>query len=112
MNAASAAALLRLGDDGEGEGRLAGGFRAENLHDAPARKAADAERAVDEDIAGRDDLDVHDLGVAQPHDRAFAVFLRDLLDGEVEILVPGGGDFGVLGGRSSVLAAMVFWGEG
>ena len=40
------AALLRLGDDRKGEGGLAGGFRAENFHDATARNAADAEGAI------------------------------------------------------------------
>ena len=42
-----AAGLLGLGDDLEGERRLAGRLRAEDLDDAAARDAADAERGVD-----------------------------------------------------------------
>ena len=60
-----AAALLRLGDGGEGEGRLSGGFRAEDLDDPAAREAADAEGAVDEEVAGGDDIDV-DAGGRRP----------------------------------------------
>ncbi len=92
MKAASPPRFLRLGDDGERERRLAGGFRAEDLHDAAAREAADAERAVDEEVAGRDDLDVDVRVLAQAHDRAVAEVLVDLLDGEVEILRAGLGD--------------------
>mgnify|MGYP003694216633 CR=1 FL=1 len=33
------------------------------------------------------------LIVTEPHDGAVAVILRDLLNGEIEILVAGGGDF-------------------
>ena len=88
-----AAALLRLRDDREGERRFAGGFRAVNFHDAAARKAADAERAIDQNVAGGDDVDVDDLLVAEAHDRAVAVVLGDLLDGEIEVLVAGGDEF-------------------
>ena len=88
-----AAALLRLRDDGERERRFAGRFRSENFHDAAARKTADAERAIDQDVAGRDDIDVDDLVVAEAHDRAVAVILGDLLDGEIEILIARGCDF-------------------
>ena len=97
-----AAALLRLGDDGEREGRFAGGFRAEDFHDAPARKAADAERAVDEDVARGDDLDVHLRAIAEAHDRAVAEVLGDLLDGEIEVLVARDGDF-------AFFAGVLFW---
>ena len=44
-----AAALLGLGDDLQGERRLARGLRPEDLDDAAARAAADAERVVDAD---------------------------------------------------------------
>ena len=71
---------------------FAGGFRAEDLDDAAAGKTADAERAIDQDVARGDDLDVDDLVVAETHDRAVAVVLGDLLDGEIEILVAGGCD--------------------
>ncbi len=92
------AALLRLRDERQGEGRLARAFRPENLHDAPARHAADAERAVDEDVARGDDLHVHHLAVAQAHDRPVAVVLGDLLEGEVEFLVALGSDPQQVGG--------------
>ena len=53
-----AAALLGLGDHVQGEGGLAGGLRPVDLDDAPAREAADAERDVEAQRAGRDRLDV------------------------------------------------------
>ena len=58
---------------------LARGFRAVDLDHAAARQAADAERDVEAERAGRDDLDVvGDVRVAQPHDRALAELLLDL----------------------------------
>ena len=53
-----AARLLGLGDGVEGERGLAARLRAVDLDDAAARVAADAERDVEPDAAGRDDLDV------------------------------------------------------
>ena len=88
-----AAALLRLRDDRKRERRFAGGFRAENFDDSAARKSADSERAVDQDVSGRNDIDIDDLFVAQPHDRAFAVIFRDLLDREIEVLISRGSQF-------------------
>ena len=44
-----AAELLRLGDHLQREGRLAGGFRAEDLNDASAGEAASAERRIKRD---------------------------------------------------------------
>ena len=87
------AALLRLGDDGERQRRFARRFRSENFDDAAARKSADAERAIDQDVAGGNDIDVDDLVVAEPHDRAVAVILGDLLDREIEVFVARGCDF-------------------
>ena len=91
------AALLRLGDDGQRERRLAGRFRSVNFHDASARKSAHAKRAIDQDVAGGNDFDVDDLLVAEPHDRAVAVIFGDLLDGEIEVFVAGSDKF-VFGG--------------
>ncbi len=54
---AGAAAPLRLGDGMQGERRLAGAFRAIDLDDAAARQAADAEREVEPQRAGGNDLD-------------------------------------------------------
>ncbi|MGC3991312.1 MAG: hypothetical protein QM796_16845 [Chthoniobacteraceae bacterium] len=83
------AALLRLGDEGEGQRRFTRAFRTENLDDATARKTTHAKGAIDENVAGGNRLDIHVLVVAELHDRALAVVLRDLLDGEVEVLVAG-----------------------
>jgi hypothetical protein len=61
-----AAELLHLGDDLQGQGGLAGGFRAVDLDHPAARQAADAEGDVQAQRAGGDDLDVaFDLAVAQ-----------------------------------------------
>ena len=51
---ADAAAALGLGDHVVDEGRLARRLGAEDLDDAPARQAADAEREVERERAGRD----------------------------------------------------------
>src|SRR5262249_43113776 len=80
-----AAALLRLGDQLEGERRLARRLRAVDLDHASARDAADTERNVESERAGRQRRDV--LGesfLAQLHDRALAELLLDLADGEVD----------------------------
>ena len=50
---ADAALLLRLGDDMQRQRGLAGGFRAVDLDDAAARQAADAQRDVEPQRAGR-----------------------------------------------------------
>ena len=74
-----AARLLDLGDDLKAERRLARGFGPVDLDDAAARQAADAERDVEAERAGRDDLEVVlDLGLAHFHDRALAELLFDL----------------------------------
>ena len=104
-----AAGLLRLGDDRERERRLAGGFRSIDFHDASAREAADAERLVDQQVAGGDDRHVHLRAFAHAQDRAFAVVLLNLLDGEVEVLGAGLSDL-VLGGGFG--GGSVFWGAG
>jgi hypothetical protein len=67
-----AAAALRLADHRQGEGRLAGRFRPVDLDHAAAREAADADRVVDRDRAGRDGLDAQVLALAEAHDRPLA----------------------------------------
>ena len=52
-----AAELLRFGDHLQRQRRLAGRLRSEDLDDAAARHAADAERVVDADGAGGDGVD-------------------------------------------------------
>ena len=69
------------------ERRLAGGFRAVDLDDPAARQAADAERDVEAERAGRDGLDLDRLlALAEPHDRAFAEGALDLRQRRVERL--------------------------
>ena len=67
---ADAAHLLGLGDDLVDERRLTRGLGAEDLDDPPARHAADAEREVDRQRAGRDRRHRHDgRVVAEAHQR-------------------------------------------
>ena len=80
-----AAGFLRFGDDLQRQGGLARRLGPEDLDDAPARDAADAERVVDAERAGRDHVHRADgLVLAEPHDGAFAELLFDLADGHVE----------------------------
>jgi hypothetical protein len=67
--------------------RLAGGFRPVNLNDPAARQAADAERDVEPERAGRDcrDLDRR-LVLAEAHDRSFAKGTLDLAERRIQRL--------------------------
>ena len=87
------AQLLRLRDERQRERGLSRRLRPEDFDDAPARKAAATERAVDQDVARRDHLHVHVRGIAEAHDGSVSEILCDLLDGEIEVLVSCGGDF-------------------
>ena len=92
---ADAAAPLRLGDDVVDERRLPRGLRAEDLDDAAARQAADAEGDVQRERARGDGRD-GDLGlVAHLHDRALAVLPLDLAQRGVEGLFACGVGQGV-----------------
>ena len=83
-----AAGLLHLRHDLQRQRRLARRFRPVDLDDAAARQPADAERDVEAERAGRDDLQVVlDLGVAHLHDRALAELLFDLRERSGERLV-------------------------
>ena len=74
-----AAGALHLGDDLQRERGLAGGLRPEDLHDAAARQAADAERDVEAERAGGNGFDIEDRrGIAEAHHRALAELLLDL----------------------------------
>src|SRR5256885_6243676 len=71
--------LLGLGEAVQRERGLAGGFRPVDLDHAAARQAADAERDVEPERAGRDRVDLHGLVVlAELHDRALAEGALDL----------------------------------
>ena len=80
---ADAAAALRLGDHVVDERRLAGGLRAEDLDDAAARQAADAEREVQRERAGRHGSDRHRGTVVHLHHRALAEVPLDLAEGRL-----------------------------
>ena len=84
---AHAAVALRLGDDVRRERRLPGRLRPEDLDDPATRQAADAEREVERERAGRDGLDPDVAALAQLHDRALAELLLDLAERHVECLV-------------------------
>ena len=62
-------------------------LRSVDLDDPAARQAADAERDVEGDRAGRDDLDRRPDVVAEAHDRALAELAVDLGERGVERLV-------------------------
>ena len=73
------AGLLRFGDGMQRERRLTARFRTVDLDDAAARETADAEREIERDRAGRDDVERHALlEVAHLHDRAFTELPLDL----------------------------------
>ena len=82
-----AAALLCLCDDSKSKGRFAGRFRAVNLDHSSPRKTANPKRAINQNIAGRNNVDVDNLLVAQPHDGAVSVVLGDLLNGQIQIFI-------------------------
>ena len=84
---ADPAARLGLGDDVVDERRLARGLRAEDLDDPPARNAADPEREVERERAGRDRLHLDHVIGAELHQRAGAEVLLDLGDGGLQGLV-------------------------
>ena len=75
-----AAPLLCFGDHVQGQGGLTGRLRAEDLYDAAAGYAPDAQRGVQADGSGGDHLDVllH-LPVTQRHDGALTEVLFDLI---------------------------------
>ena len=73
-----AAGLLRVGHRVQGHGRLARALRAVDLDDPAPGQAADAQRDVEGDRPGRDDLDRGPHVVAEAHDGALAVLLLDL----------------------------------
>ena len=61
-----AARLLRFGHDVLGERALAGGLRPKDFGHAAARDAADAERDIERERAGRDAADRFGRGLAEP----------------------------------------------
>jgi hypothetical protein len=79
-----ASTALRLGDDVVDQRRLPRRLRAEDLYDAPARKAADAESHVERERAGRHGTYRHLRAVAHPHHRALPELPLDLTECDIE----------------------------
>ena len=84
---ADAAAPLCLGDHVVDEGRLARGLGAEDLDDAAAWQAADPERKIERERAGRDRADRDRRAVVHLHDRSLAELPLDLAERYVECFV-------------------------
>jgi hypothetical protein len=80
-------ALLRLRNHGQGKRRLSGGLRAENFYHSPPWKSADAESAIDQNVARRYDVDIDDFLVAKAHDCAFTIIFGYLLNRQIKILI-------------------------
>ncbi len=77
--------LLRLGNDLQGDGGLAGGFRPEDFHHTPAREATDAECGIKGNRSRRNHGDGNNRSLAsQLHDGALAELLFDLRHGQVD----------------------------
>src|SRR5215471_1450220 len=75
---------LRFGDDLQRQRRLARRLGPEDLDDAAARDAANAQGVVDADGTGGNRFDRLDRPLlAQAHDRAFAELFLDLADGQL-----------------------------
>src|ERR671916_1224134 len=79
---------LGLGDDVQGEGRLAAGLGAEDLDDTAARNASYAERQVEGEGARGNRGHLLGLLVAHAHDRTLPELPLYLRDGGVYSLAP------------------------
>ena len=87
-----AAHLLCLGNDGERQRGFTGGFGPEYFDDAAARESAGAEGPINDEVAGRDDFDIHAGVGAQPHDGGFAEIFLNLGNSQIEVLRSRFGD--------------------
>ena len=81
MKAHTPPARCACGDRVQGQRRLARRLGAVDLDHPAARQAAHAEREVEADRAGRDDVDLGDVAAVERHDRALAELLLDGGDG-------------------------------
>ena len=63
-------------------------LRAVHLDDSAARNAADAERDIQGQRTGRDDVDVLSLYVAETHDRSLSVGSFDLSERGLQCSIP------------------------
>ncbi len=78
---------LGVRDRVQSDGRLAGRFRTVDLHYASSWQPADAERHIQRDGTGRDDLDRWTGFVTEPHNRALAELLVDLCESVLQRLL-------------------------
>jgi hypothetical protein len=84
---AGAALALRLGHDMQRQRGLARALGPVDLDDAALGQAADPQRNVESQRAGRDRLDLQRLALAELHDRALAEGALDLGESRVQRLV-------------------------
>ncbi len=87
------AVLLGLGYDRECKRGFPGRLRTKHFDNPASWKSANAKSAIDQNVAGGDDVDIDNLFVAKTHDRAVAVIFRDLLNRQIEILISRDGEF-------------------
>ncbi len=73
---------------GIGGQALTAAFRSVDLDDTAARQAAEAQRHVQRDRAGRDHLDRHPRLLTEAHDRALAELPLDLEESGIQGLLP------------------------
>ncbi len=81
------ATFLRLSNDRQRKCGFPGGFRAEDFHHSASWKSADAERAINQNVPSRNDIDIDNFLVAKAHDRAFTVIFGYLLNRQIEVLI-------------------------
>ena len=87
-----ATALLGVRRHGQGEGRLTGGLRPEDLDHASLGQTTSTEGEIETQRAGRRAGDTRQMVAVELHDRALAVGLLDLAEGPIERLLPAGVD--------------------
>src|SRR5690606_34973160 len=75
---AHAAHPLRLSDGVQAEGRLTGAFRSVNLSHPPAWDPPNADREIDSERSGRDDINLEMRYVAQADDGPVSISFRQL----------------------------------
>ena len=106
-----AAQLLGLGHDMKRQRRFAGAFGAIDLDDAAAGNAADAQRDIERQRAGRNAFDIHRFILPQAHDAALAIAFFDLLERQLKrlFLVSGQRLFIFLGRRHCLVPPCFHW---
>src|SRR4029077_1540038 len=61
--------------------------RSKNLNHSPTRKPTNAKGTINQNIPGRNDVDIRDLVASQAHDGTFTIIFGNLLNRQIEILV-------------------------